>query len=134
MLVTVLIGGTFGVSCAYFAAKASQGMGHDLRNDAYRRVMSLSIEQTDKFTTGSLVTRMTNDISMTVDFTEMILRMFVRAPIFFIGGTLMLLTLDLTYGAVLLCALPIMALTMFFVLRSAVPIFSGVQKRLDKVF
>ncbi len=133
MLVTVLVGGFFGVSCAYFAARASQGMGHDLRRDAYGRVMSLSIEQTDKFTTGSLVTRMTNDVSMIVEFTEMILRMFVRAPIFFIGGTLMLLTLDLTYGAVLLCALPIMAFTLFFVLRKAVPIFSGVQKRLDRV-
>lgn len=133
MLVTVLVGGTFGVSCAYVAARASQGLGHDLRRDAYKRVMSLSIEQTDKFTTGSLVTRMTNDVSMIVEFTEMILRMFVRAPIFFIGGTTMLLTLDLSYGAILLCALPVMALTLFFVLRTAVPIFSGVQKRLDKV-
>jgi len=133
MLVTVLIGGTFGVSCAYFAAKASQGLGNDLRCDAYRRVMSLSIEQTDQFTTGSLVTRMTNDISMIVDFTEMILRMFVRAPIFFLGGMVMLLTLDLTYGAVLLCGLPILALTLFLVMRRAVPLFSGVQKKLDRV-
>ena len=133
MLVTVLIGGFFGISCAYAAARASQGLGHDLRCDAYGRVMSLSIEQTDKFTTGSLVTRMTNDISMIVEFTEMVLRMFVRAPIFFIGGTIMLLTLDVSFGVILLCALPIMALTLFLVMRKAIPIFAGVQKKLDKV-
>ena len=133
MLLTVIVGGAFGIFCAFTAAKASQGLGHDLRRDAYSRVMSLSIEQTDKFTTGSLVTRMTNDVSMIVDFTEMILRMFVRAPIFFVGGAIMLLTLDLSFGAILLCALPIMVLTLFLVMRKTIPIFAGVQKRLDKV-
>lgn len=133
MLVVVLIGGIFGVSCAYTAARASQGLGDDLRTDAYRRVMSLSLEQTDKFTTGSLVTRMTNDISMIVEITEMILRMFVRAPIFFLGGTIMLLALDLSFGVILLCALPIMAATLFFVMKKAMPIFARVQKKLDRV-
>lgn len=133
MLLTVLVGGFFGVLCAYTAARASQGLGDDLRRDAYKRVMSLSIEQTDKFTTGSLVTRMTNDITMLVEFTEMILRMFVRAPIFFVGGAFMLLTLEVSFGAILLLALPIMALTIFLVMRRAVPIFAGVQKKLDRV-
>lgn len=133
MILTVIVGGTFGIACAYTAAKASQGLGNDLRCDAYGKVMSLSIEQTDKFTTGSLVTRMTNDISMIVEFTEMILRMFVRAPIFFVGGAIMLLTLDVSFSGILLCALPIMGLTIFLVMKKAVPIFAGVQKRLDKV-
>ncbi len=133
MILTVIVGGAFGISCAYAAAKASQGLGNDLRCDAYKRVMSLSIEQTDKFTTGSLVTRMTNDITMIVEFIEMILRMFVRAPIFFVGGALMLLTLDMSFGGILLCALPIMGLTLFLVMKKAVPIFAGVQKRLDRV-
>ena len=133
MLVVVLIGGFFGVLCAYTAAKASQSLGDDLRRDAYRRVMSLSIEQTDKFTTGSLVTRMTNDITMIVDFTEMLLRMLVRSPMFFVGGTVMLCTLDIKFGVVLLCALPIMAIMLSFILIHAVPIFSKIQLKLDKV-
>ena len=133
MLVVVLIGGFFGVFCAYTAAKASQGLGDDLRCDAYRKVMSLSIEQTDKFTTGSLVTRMTNDITMIVDFTEMLLRMLVRSPMFFIGGTIMLCTLDVKFGFVLLCALPIMAIMLTFILTRAVPIFSKIQQKLDRV-
>ncbi|MBR2850675.1 MAG: ABC transporter ATP-binding protein [Clostridia bacterium] len=133
MLLVVLVGGFFGAFCAYTAAKASQGLGDDLRCDAYAKVMSLSIEQTDKFTTGSLVTRMTNDITMIVEFTEMVLRMLVRSPMFFIGGTIMLCTLDLKFGFVLLCSLPIMAIMLVLVLGKAVPIFSNIQKKLDKV-
>ena len=133
MLLVVLVGGFFGVFCAYTAAKASQGLGDDLRCDAYAKVMSLSIEQTDKFTTGSLVTRMTNDITMIVEFTEMILRMLVRSPMFFIGGTVMLCTLDIKFGFVLLCSLPIMAIMLALVLGKAVPIFGNIQKKLDKV-
>lgn len=133
MLTLVVIGGFFGTFCAYTAARAAQSFGHDLRCDAYRRVMSLSIEQTDKFTTGSLVTRMTNDVSMLTEFIEMITRMFVRAPIFFVGGTIMLLTLDLSFGVVLLCSLPVMLVMLILVLSRATPLFSQVQTKLDKV-
>ena len=133
MLVIVLIGGFFGTFCAYTAAKAAQGFGHDLRRDAYHKVMSLSLEQTDTFTTGSLVTRMTNDISMIVEFMESLLRMFVRSPMFFIGGTFFLLTLDVQVGVVLLIALPILALTLALVLSRTVPLFGKVQKKLDRV-
>ncbi len=133
MLLVVLVGGFFGVLCAYTAAKASQGLGHDLRTDAYRRVMSLSIEQTDKFTTGSLVTRMTNDITQIVDFTEMLLRMLVRAPMFFVGGLVMLMGLEFRFGIVMLCALPVMALMMVLVLGRAIPLYGTVQKKLDRV-
>lgn len=133
MLVIVLIGGTFGVSCAYFAAKAAQSMGNDLRCDAYKKVMSLSIEQTDRFTTGSLITRMTNDITMITDFVEMLLRMFVRSPIFFIGGTIMLISLEVRFGFVLLCGLPILALMLILVLSRSIPLYSRIQKNLDKV-
>ena len=133
MLVITLIGGFFGTFCAYAAARASQGFGNDLRCDAYRRVMSLSIEQTDDFTTGSLVTRMTGDIAMMVEFVEMLLRMFVRSPMFLIGGTVMLLTLNVEFGTVLLCALPVLLITLILVLARAVPMYSVVQKKLDRV-
>ena len=133
MLLVVLVGGFFGILCAYTASKASQSMGHDLRTDAYRRVMSLSIEQTDKFTTGSLVTRMTNDIAMIIEFVEMLLRMLVRSPMFFVGGIIMLFTLDLSFTMVLLCGLPIMAVMLICVLGKAIPIYGTVQKKLDKV-
>ena len=133
MLLITLIGGFFGTFCAYTSARAAQSFGHDLRRDAYRRVMSLSLEQTDTFTTGSLVTRMTNDITMIVEFVEMITRHFVRAPMFFVGGSVMLLLLNVNFGVILLCALPILALTIFLVLRRAIPMYSEIQKKLDRV-
>ena len=133
MLLVTLVGGTFGTLCAWTAAKASQGFGADLRRDAFGKIMALSIEQTDKFTTGSLVTRMTNDITVLVNFVEAIIRHFVRAPMFFIGGTLMLLNLDLSFGAILVCALPVLVLLLGFIIRKAVPLFGVVQTKLDRV-
>ena len=133
MLGLVIIGGFFGMMCAYFAARAAQGFGHDLRRDTFGQVMSLSIEQTDKFTTGSLVTRMTNDVSMMQELVNMALRMFVRAPMFFVGGSIMMLTLDLKFSIVALIGMPILAALIFIFLRRATPLFGKVQKRLDKV-
>ncbi len=133
MLCITLVGGFFGVLCAWTAATAAQGFGRDLRRDAFGRVMSLSIEQTDRFTTGSLVTRMTNDISMIVDFVEQILRMFVRAPMFLVGGTVALLLLNVKFGFVLACAIPILLVMLGVILFRAVPIFDKVQKKLDRV-
>ncbi len=133
MLGITLIGGCFGTLCAYTAARAAQGFGHDLRCDAYRAVMSLSPEQTDTFTTGSLVTRMTNDIAMVVEFVEMLIRMFVRSPMFLVGGTVMLIALQVKFATVLLASVPILALTLFIVLRRAIPLYKDVQKRLDRV-
>ena len=133
MLLITLVGGFFGVLCAYTAARAAQSFGNDLRRDAYARVMSLSIEQTDRFTTGSLVTRMTNDIAMIVEFVEMLLRMFVRSPMFFVGGTVMLLLLEPRFGTVLLCSLPVLLLSLILVLKKAIPMYADVQKKLDRV-
>ena len=106
MLLLVLIGGIFGVLCAHFATKAAQSFGYDLRRDAFSKVMSLSIEQTDKFTTGSLVTRLTNDVSMVENMIAMLLRMCIRAPIFFVGGIFFLLRLDLSFSVAVACAIP----------------------------
>ncbi len=133
MLLITLVGGLFGVACAYTAARAAQSFGNDLRRDTYARVMSLSIEQTDRFTTGSLVTRMTNDISMIVDFVEQILRMFVRAPMFLLGGTVMLILLEVRFGTVLLLSVPILLLTLILVLSRAIPMYATLQKKLDRV-
>jgi len=133
MLVLVIIGGFFGTLCAYTASKAAQHFAHDLRCDAFDKVMSLSIQQTDKFTVGSLVTRLTNDISMVQELVQMALRMFVRAPIFFIGGCIMMLTLDVKFTVVALIGLPILLLLIALFLRKATPLYAKVQTRLDKV-
>ncbi len=133
MLLITLLGGFFGMFCAYTSAKAAHGLGYDLRRDAYGKVMSLSIEQTDKFTTGSIITRMTNDISIVVDFFEMIMRGFVRSPMFIIGGTFMIIMLDLKFTTVLLCAIPVLLAVVIGVLVRVTPIYARIQQKLDKV-
>lgn len=133
MLVLVAIGGCFGALSAAFGSNAAQRMCNDLRNDTFKKVMGLSLQQTDKFTTGSLVTRLTNDINAVQDITSMILRMFVRAPMQFFGGIIMAVTISPKFGLVLLAALPLQILLIVFMLKKATPLYTVVQTKLDRV-
>lgn len=133
MLVLVAIGGLMGILCAYTASVASQGFGSDLRIDTFQRVMHLSQQQTDKFTTGSLITRLTNDITTVQDLVQSILRMFVRAPMFLIGGLIMCLTLNINFGYVMLCSIPVQALIVVMMVWRGNPLFAAVQKKIDRV-
>ncbi|MBR5514608.1 MAG: ABC transporter ATP-binding protein [Clostridia bacterium] len=133
MLCLSLLGGICGALAAYFSNLAAQSFGCDLRRDAFDKVMSLSVEQTDKFTTGSLITRLTNDITMVQDFVAMVLRNFVRSPMMFIGGIIMALSLNVRFGLVLLISLPVEIIAVILILRKAKPLFSKVQTKLDRV-
>ncbi len=133
MLAVAAVGGFMGIFCAWTASVASQGFGNDLRCDMFRKVLYLSEEQTDKFTTGSLVTRITNDITALQDLVNMLLRMFVRAPIFFAGGIYFILTLDVRFGAVVLFAFPFIIACVIVMLKLVNPMFLKVQTRLDRV-
>ena len=133
MLGLVILGGASGFLCAVTATTASQSFGNDLRVDTYSRVMALSLEQTDDFTTSSLVTRLTNDISMVQDLVSMVLRMFVRAPIFFVGGIIMALSLNTSFAMALCIALPLQLILVLLILKFAGPLYSRVQSKLDRV-
>lgn len=133
MVILVVIGGIGGLSASLFAGNASQSFGCDLRGDVYKKVMSLSLEHTDKFTTGSLITRLTNDVTMLQDLVAMILRMFIRAPMHFIGGIFMAVSLNVNFALVILISMPLQLILVIFILRKASPLYSVVQKKLDKV-
>lgn len=133
MLLTVALGGLSGTSCSVFASLASQNFACDLRKDVFKRAMGLSFQQTDKFTTGSLITRMTNDITQMQHFVEQCLRMFVRSGMMFIGGIIMMLTLNSRFGLILLAALPVQLIIMALVLKAVNPLYAKVQKKLDHV-
>ncbi len=133
MLGIAAVGGFMGIFCAWTASLAAQGFGNDLRCDMFRHVMYLSEEQTDKFTTGSLVTRLTNDVTVLQDLVNMLLRMFVRAPIFFIGGIYFTLTLNARFGYVVLVALPFIVGCVIVMLKRVNPMFLKVQEKLDRV-
>lgn len=133
MLLLVVLGGIGGIGSAAFSSAASQNFAMDLRNDVFKKTMHLSFQQTDKFTTGSLVTRLTNDITMVQNLVNQILRMMVRTGMLFIGGTFMVLSLNVKFGLVLAAVLPLQALGTYIVLRKGSPLFKVVQKKLDKV-
>ncbi len=133
MLLLAVVGGLCGVGSSFFSGMTSHSFSRDLRNDAFSKVMDLSFQQTDKFTTGSLVTRMTTDINLIQQFVDLVLRLFVRSGMMFVGGVIMMLRLNLSFGTVLICALPVELIAMLIIITKASPIFKSVQKKLDKV-
>lgn len=133
MMILVLLGGLTGLGAAGFASAASQSFGNDLRRDTFAHVMSLSPEQTDKFTVGSLVTRMTNDVTMMQTFIAQALRIFFRSPIMFVGGIIMAISLNSKFALVILISLPIQLIVVWGVMKKAKPLFERMQERLDGV-
>lgn len=133
MLLVLIGGGACGIAASAFGGIASQSFSRDLRVDVFKRVMGLSFEQTDKFTTGSLVTRLTADITAIQQMVDFMLRMLVRDSLLFFGGIIMMLTLNVRFGIIILCALPVEIIMMIVILRKANPYYSIVAKRLDSV-
>lgn len=133
MLIFTLLGCVGGILSGVFGNLAAQNFSNDLRKDAFAKVMKMSFQQTDKFTIGSLVTRLTNDITACQDFVGMALRMMVRTLMQFIGGIVMVLSINATFGYILLFTLPIQIVVIILVLRKGAPLFSAVQSKLDRV-
>lgn len=133
MLLVLIGGGACGIAASAFGGIASQSFSRDLRVDVFKRVMGLSFEQTDKFTTGLLVTRLTADITAIQQMVDFMLRMLVRDSLLFFGGIIMMLTLNVRFGIIILCALPVEIIMMIVILKKANPYYSIVAKRLDSV-
>lgn len=133
MIVISLIGLAGGFGCTYFSSIASVSFGTDLRGALFGKTQALSFGQTDRFGTGSLVTRLTNDVMQLQTMVLMSLRMFVRAPLLSIGGIIMALSINVKYGLVLVVIIPIVAAVILFMLIKASGIFSVIQKKLDKL-
>ena len=133
MIGLVVLGGIFGVLSGVFANLCSQNFANDLRTDCFRRVMYLSFEQTDTFETGSLVTRITNDVTQIQNLVGLLIRGFVRTFMLFGGGIFCMLMLDLSFGIVLACSLPLVILFVVFFIRKASPKFKILQKRIDNL-
>lgn len=133
MIIFTLIGCIGGILSGVFGNIAAQSFSNDLRKDAFSKVMQMSFQQTDKFTTGSLVTRLTNDITACQDFVGMALRMMVRTLMQFVGGIYMVLKIDVTFGLILLVTLPVQLVIVAVVLKKGAPLFGIVQSKLDRV-
>ena len=131
MILLVIAGGCFGILSGVCANVAGQSFGNNIRKACFTRIMHFSFEQTDAFSTGSLITRITNDVTQIQQLFMQAIRGFVRCMMFFVGGTIALLTLDLSFGQVLLIAFPLIFLDVIFVFIKTNPLFSLLQKKLD---
>ncbi len=127
----VMMGG--GIGGAWFASKAAISFGADLRNDCFRKVQQFSFHNIDSFSTGSLVTRLTNDITQVQNLVMMALRMMLRAPGMLIGAILMAVSMSPELARVFLVIMPVMIVTIGLIMRIAFPRFNVMQKKLDRV-
>ena len=131
MILTALVMMLGGVLGAYFATKASVNFAADIRADAYSRVQAYSFANIDKFSTGSLVTRLTNDITQMQNFVNMLLRMAIRAPGMMIAALIMAIRIQPSLSTVFLVSVPLLLLTVGFLVKTAFPRFGIMQTKID---
>lgn len=133
MIGFVALGGICGIMSGVFANLCAQQFGNAVRKAVFKRIMEFSFEQTDKFSTGSLITRVTNDITQLQNFVMQCLRGFVRTSMLFIGGIACMVSLNMEFGIIIACALPFVAVCVVYFIAKANPKFTVLQKKLDKV-
>lgn len=133
MIGFVALGGICGIMSGVFANLCAQQFGNDVRKAVFKRIMEFSFEQTDKFSTGSLITRVTNDITQLQNFVMQCLRGFVRTSMLFIGGIACMVSLNMEFGIIIACALPFVAVCVVYFIAKANPKFTVLQKKFDKV-
>ncbi len=133
MLFVVIAGAACGLLSAIFSNVTGQKFGNDIRKACFRKIMHFSFEQTDDFSTGSLVTRITNDVSQVQHMVMQLIRGLVRCLMLFAGGSAALLSLDLSFGVIVAIAFPLIVLTVVFILRKTNPMFLLLQKCLDRL-
>lgn len=121
----------FSLVCQIFASRCSQGYGTDVRNALFKHINALSSEQFDDFGTPSLLTRLSGDINQLQVAVAMLIRLVVRAPFIIIGSVVMAIILNPRLSLVFIAATPVIALALFFIMRSTVPRYKKVQKKVD---
>ncbi len=120
-----------GVGGAYFGAKASVNFATDLRSDIYAKVQKFSFSNIDKFSTGSIVTRVTNDVTQMQNFINMLLRMALRSPGMMIGGLIMAITLKPKLSIVFAVTIPLMIITILMLIFISFSRFGKMQTKID---
>lgn len=130
LAVVMMIGGVVG---NFFAAKGAISFGSDLRNDVFKKVQTLSFKNIDKFSTGSLVTRLTNDITQMQNVIRMAMVMLLRSPGMLVGAFIMAVTMNARLALIIAIVAPILGLGIFIIMSRALPRFNIMQTKLDKL-
>ncbi len=125
-----MIGGFFAM---YFSSKAAYGFAKNLRQDMLDKIQEFSFSNINKFSTASLVTRLTNDIEILQQLVQMMLRLLIRAPFMLIAGIILTIAMSPSVALTFVIITPLLALIMLFVVKKAFPLFGKVQTKIDKV-
>ena len=133
LAVTAMISLMFGVLSGKFAARASAGFAKNLRKDMYYNVQNFSFSNIDKFSTASIVTRLTTDVTNVQNAYQMIIRMAVRAPIMLVFSMFMAFQVNSEMAVIFLAAAPILGIGLYFIMTHAHPVFEKVFKTYDKL-
>ncbi len=133
MLVVTLVFVIAAIIGVYWGSKVAMGFGRDVRGALFRRVESFSQAEVNHFGTPSLITRTTNDVQQVQMVVLMMLNVVISAPIMAIGGIIMALRLNVPLSGVIVVAIPVMAVFIGLVLRSALPLFKSMQKKIDRI-
>ena len=133
MIVCAILSLTFGMLSGRFAAKASAGYAKNLRKEMFYKIQDYSFENIDKFSTSSLVTRMTTDVTNVQMAFQMIIRILVRGPIMMIFSLLMVASISAKLSVIFLVAIPVLGVILFFIATKAHPNFERVFKKYDKL-
>jgi len=125
----------FGCSCVcqYFASRASQCFGTDVRNALFSHIWELDASQADKFGTASLSSRLVNDVNNLQLAVAMLIRLVIRAPFICLGAVVMAMMLNFRLGLILLALIPIFALLLIFIIKASSPLYTSVLKTLDRI-
>nr|WP_276538479.1 ABC transporter ATP-binding protein [Dehalobacterium formicoaceticum] len=133
MIAVTIVGMLGGFGCSAFSSISAQNFGADLRVHVFRKVQSFSFAELDYFDTSSLITRLTNDAGQVQTFVMMLLRVMIKAPLLFTGGIIMAILVNPGLSKILLGSIPFLALILFYVIRKGIPLYTAVQKALDRV-
>lgn len=133
MIILVIIGGTCGSLNNVFVHMTGQNIGNEIRKDCFRRIMKFSFPQIDYYTTGSLVTRVTNDITQVQNFVAQFVRGMIRTFMLMAGSIFFMFQLNRRFGLIVLCAFPFILGCMAFCLGKANPLFTKLQAQLDQI-
>lgn len=133
MILTAVFMMAGGVLGAYFAVKASVNFAADLRRDVFKKVQEFSFANIEKFSTGSLVTRLTNDITNMQNVISIGLRMLLRAPGMLIGGLIMAFVMNWRLAIVFCVVIPLLIIAIVLIMRVALPRFNIMQTKIDSL-
>lgn len=133
MVMLGVVGLLSALVCQYLASRASQGVGTKIRRELFAHINSLSHAELDKIGTPSLITRITNDVNQVQQSVAMGIRLLTRAPFIVIGALIMSMTINLKMSIIFFTAAVLIGITLYLIMTKSIPIYSSIQKKLDKI-